>query len=212
MPDGWLGQLHRSFGHPALKQGRDSHQCRPRWREASMQSGQGDGDLPDMFSFSSDRGHQPGTAGDGLAPSVRMRQPDEQTPPIVNQCHGTSSQLTPIQVVCGAPPQLTAMHVLRPALFRTLCPELVRGETRGESHAAAGRTGSGISVRQAAYRGRGSLGGKRQDRPSASQWPAMRFSVCESCRSPPAGPRVCLGGPSAGGLLQIRHAIRGARR
>ena len=39
MPDRGLGQLLRSFSHPALKQGRDSRQCRPRWREVSMQSG-----------------------------------------------------------------------------------------------------------------------------------------------------------------------------
>ena len=52
--------------------------------------------------------------------------------------------------------------LLRPALFWTLRPELFRGETRRKSHAAAGRTGSGDRVGQAAYRGRGALGGKRQ--------------------------------------------------
>ena len=39
MPNGWIGQLLRSFGHPALKQGRDSRQRRPRLCEVSMQSG-----------------------------------------------------------------------------------------------------------------------------------------------------------------------------
>jgi hypothetical protein len=39
MPNRWMGQLLRRFGHSALKQGRDSRQCRPRVREVSMQSG-----------------------------------------------------------------------------------------------------------------------------------------------------------------------------
>ena len=52
--------------------------------------------------------------------------------------------------------------LLRPALFWILCPELFRGETSRKSHAAAGRTGSGDRVGQAAYRDRGALGGKRQ--------------------------------------------------
>ena len=39
MPNRGLGQLLRSFSHPALKQSRDSRQGRPRWREVTMQSG-----------------------------------------------------------------------------------------------------------------------------------------------------------------------------
>ncbi|MBN8450500.1 MAG: hypothetical protein J0M13_16135 [Candidatus Accumulibacter sp.] len=99
MPNRWMGQLLRSFGHPALKQGRDSRQCRPRLREVSMQSGERNGGLPGMLGLAPDGCHEPGAAGDGLAPSFRMRQSNEQTPPVVDQSHGTSSQLTAMQVV-----------------------------------------------------------------------------------------------------------------
>mgnify|MGYP007060372792 CR=1 FL=1 len=52
--------------------------------------------------------------------------------------------------------------LLRPARFKTLRPELFRGETGGKSHAVVGRILPGISVGQGAYRARGSMGGKRQ--------------------------------------------------
>jgi hypothetical protein len=57
---------------------------------------------------------------------------------------------------------LSLTTVLRPALFQTLPPDLFRGETKGKSHAVAGRTGTGIRVGQGAYRDRGSVGGNRQ--------------------------------------------------
>jgi hypothetical protein len=85
-----------------------------------------------MFSFSPDAGHQPGTAGDGLAPRFRMRQSDEQTPPVVDQCHGTSSQLTSMRVVRGvAAPAPLVLEFIEGALgIRPIPVELTEAENR----------------------------------------------------------------------------------
>ena len=85
-----------------------------------------------MFSFSPNAGHQPGTAGDGLAPPFRMCQSDEQTPPVVDQCHCTSSQLTSMRVVRGiAAPAPLVLEFIEGALgIGPIRVELTEAENR----------------------------------------------------------------------------------
>ena len=59
-----------------------------------------------------------------------MRQSDEQTPPVVDQCHGTSRQLTTMQVVCGvaAPTPLVLEFIEGVLSIRLISVELAKAE------------------------------------------------------------------------------------
>lgn len=99
VPDGRGIQLLRSAIHPALKHCRDTHQRCPSFIEMGMKSGKRDCGLPGMLRPAPDRGHQPGAAGNGLAPRFGIGQSDEETPPVVDQRHCPGGQLAAMQVV-----------------------------------------------------------------------------------------------------------------
>ena len=98
-PDGRRVELLRSADDPTLEQCGDKHQGRLGFAEVSVQTGERDGGLPGMLCFTADRGHQPGAAGNRLSSSLWAGQPDEQTPPVVDQRHGAGRQLAAVQVV-----------------------------------------------------------------------------------------------------------------
>ena len=73
MPDGGRGQLLRSLDHPALEQGRDTHQRCPCLLEIGMRSRERDRRLLRMLGPASDRGHQPRSARDRRASGCARR-------------------------------------------------------------------------------------------------------------------------------------------
>lgn len=73
VPDGLRVELLRSLSDPALKQGRDSHERRPRFLEMGMQSRERDRRLSGMLGPARHRGHQPRSAGDVLVSQFRCR-------------------------------------------------------------------------------------------------------------------------------------------
>lgn len=101
IPDNSDVQLLRSAGCQSLKPGRDTRQGLFRLAEMGMQTGQGDRRLAGMFRSAAHRRHQPRPTGDRLAPGLWIHQTDEQTPPVVDQCHSAGRELAPMQIMGG---------------------------------------------------------------------------------------------------------------
>ena len=101
VPDGSRIELLRSVPHPLLEQGGDKHERVFGLAEMRVQSRERDRCLSGMFRFAADRGHQPRSAGDRLAPRFGIGQPHEQAPPVINERHSASRELAAMQVVSG---------------------------------------------------------------------------------------------------------------
>lgn len=94
-------QLLRSISRPRLKLAGDTHEHLPGLVEAGMLAGERDRGLAGMLGAPADRGHQPGPTGDGLESGFGVGQAHKQTPPVVDQRHGTRRQLATMQIVRG---------------------------------------------------------------------------------------------------------------
>ena len=99
VPDARRVELLRSTDHPSLEQGGDPHQRGFGLAEMRVHSGERDRRLPGVLRFSAYRGHQPRSAGDRFAPSLRIRQTHKQAPPVVDERHGAGRELAAMQVV-----------------------------------------------------------------------------------------------------------------
>ena len=98
-PDGGRVELLRSAVCPYFEQDGEAYQGIASLAEMRVQSGQGDRCLPRMLRLVSDRGHQPRTAGNGLAAGLWIGQPNEETPPVVDQCDSAGGELAAMQIM-----------------------------------------------------------------------------------------------------------------
>ena len=100
-PDRSGFQLLRSLAHPGLKLAGYAREHLPGLVEVGVLAGQRNRGLARVLGAPTDRGHQPGPAGDRFEPGFGVGQTHEQTPPVVEECHRTRRQLATVQIVRG---------------------------------------------------------------------------------------------------------------